>query len=279
MTVPQVFLVTDRAHEEGEPGHEVLDQALANRGISSRWVVWDDPFVDWSEAKLVAVRSTWDYDTRLADFLGWASSIGPSLLHGVDVFRWNTDKSYLVELANLSSLPVIPTELPGDPAELRAAIGRHKPAVVKPRVGAGGRGIVVVYDSEAWLPVDSGPWAVQPLVESVMTEGEHSVFVISGHPVSQLRKVAGKDDFRVHEEYGGSSYDSPLTHEAALLAAEAVAATTDILGCELVYARVDMLRLGGKLMVSEVEVTEPGLYLDLIPENGGKFAEAIAAHL
>lgn len=278
-TAPQVLLVTDRAHEDGEPGHEVLDQALADRGISSRWAVWDDPFVDWSVAKIVAVRSTWDYDTRLQDFLGWANAIGPSLLHGVEVFRWNTDKSYLLDLVQLSSVPVIPTALADNPVNLRAAIGRVQPAVVKPRVGAGGRGIVVVYDSETWLPVDKGPWVVQPLVESVMTTGEESVFVIDGHPVSQLRKVAGKKDFRVHEEYGGASYNTPLMHDTALLAAEAVAATTEILGCEIVYARVDMMRLDGRLVVSEVEVTEPGLYLDLMPENAVLFADAIAARL
>lgn len=241
--------------------------------------MWDDPYVDWSEATIVAVRSTWDYDTRLQDFLGWAGSIGPSLLHGVEVFRWNTDKSYLQDLVQLSSVPVIPTTLADNPVDLRAAIGRFQPAVVKPRVGAGGRGIVVVYDSETWLPVDQGPWVVQPLVESVMTDGEESVFVIDGHPVSQLRKVAGKHDFRVHEEYGGTSYNTPLMHDTALLAAEAVAATTEILDCELVYARVDMMRLDGRLVVSEVEVTEPGLYLDLMPENAVLFADALAARL
>lgn len=279
MTVPQVLLVTDRAHEDGEPGHETLDQALAERGITSAWAVWDDPFVDWSEPKIVAVRSTWDYDTRLPDFLGWAGAIGPSLLHGVDVFRWNTDKSYLLDLAQLSHVPVVPTTLADNLVDLRAAIGRVRPAVVKPRVGAGGRGIVVVYDSETWLPVDKGPWVVQPLVESVMTDGEESVFVINGHPVSQLRKVAGPQDFRVHEEYGGTSYNTPLMPDTALLAAEAVAATTEILDSEIVYARVDMMRLDGRLVVSEVEITEPGLYLDLMPENATLFADALAARL
>lgn len=279
MTAPHVLLVTDRAHEAGEPGHEVLDQALADRGIRSRWAVWDDPFVDWSEPAIVAVRSTWDYDTRLPDFLGWAGSVGSNLLHGVEVFRWNTDKSYLRDLAELSSVPVVPSTLADNLVNLRAAIGRVLPAVVKPRVGAGGRGIVVVYDSEAWLPVDKGPWVVQPLVESVMTDGEDSVFVINGHPVSQLRKVAGAQDFRVHEEYGGSSFNTPLMHDTALLAADAVAATTEILGSEIVYARVDMMRLDGRLVVSEVEVTEPGLYLDLMPENAALFADALAARL
>ena len=278
MSAARVLLATSRDWAAGEPAHEVLDTALAQRGISSAWAVWDDPFVDWSEADLVAVRSTWDYDTRLPDFLGWAASLGSTLLHGADVFRWNTDKSYLVELAE-TGLPVVPTELAADPVELRAAIGRFVPAVVKPRVGAGGRGIVLVYESESWLPVDHGPWVVQPLVTSVMDEGELSVFVIGGHPISQLRKVASRRDIRVHEHHGGTSYLTPLAPEAALLAARAIASASDILDTELVYGRVDMMRHEGELVVSEVEITEPGLYLDLMPENAEPFADAIAAHL
>ena len=279
MSKTQVLLVTSRAYPDGEPGHEALDEELASRGISSRWVVWDDPLVEWDDAEIVAVRSTWDYDTRLHDFLGWAGNIGPALLHGAEVFRWNTDKSYLIDLASSSSVPIVPTAIAATPVELRAAISRFGTSVVKPRVGANGRGIVIVYDAEHWLPVDKGPWVVQPLMESVHHEGEVSVFVFNGHPVSQVRKVAGKDDIRVHTQYGGTSFATPLTHEAALLAAEAVAATTEILRAELIYARVDMLRHEGSLRVSEVEVTEPGLYLDVVPENAKPFADVLQARL
>jgi len=276
---PRVLLVTCSLFPEGEPGHEHLDAALTERGITSAWASWDDPYVEWTTADLVVVRSTWDYETRLVDFLGWAGSIGSRLVHGVEVFRWNTDKSYLVELAAHGGVPVVPTVSVDDPVDLRAAIARHQPAVVKPRVGAGGRGMVVVYDAGSWLPVDPGPWIVQPLVTSVMTDGEQSVFVFNGRPVSQVRKVAGKDDYRVHEWYGGTSYVTPLDPEAALLAARTVAATTEILGSELVYARVDLMRVDGQLMVSEVEITEPGLYLDYLPDNAGHLADALAARL
>lgn len=275
----QVLLVTSIDHKDGEPGHEVLDEALAEHGITSRWVVWDDPFVDWSSAALVIVRSTWDYDLRIKEFLGWATSVGPRLLHSPEMFRWNTDKHYLTELASLSSVPIVPTAVADNPVDLRAAISRFGTSVVKPRIGCGGRGIVIVYDSESWLPVDQGPWVVQPLMESVFHEGEVSVFVIMGHPVSQVNKVAGSGDIRVNDRFGGSLAEVELTHEASLLAVDAVAATTEITGAEIVYARVDMLRFEGRLLVSEVEITEPGLYLQAAPGNGAKFADAIAARL
>jgi glutathione synthase/RimK-type ligase-like ATP-grasp enzyme len=244
------------------------------------WAVWDDPYVDWSAAPLVHVRSTWDYQTRLPDFLGWAHAVGPRLLHGVEAFRWNTDKSYLADLAGRGTVPVVPTVLAESIVDLRVAAAGFGAAVVKPRVGASGIGVHVVADPETWLPSDAGPWVVQPLLGSVQHEGELSVFVIGGHPVSQVRKVAGRDDIRVHEEHGGTTTAVPLTDEAALLAVDAVAATTEILGTELVCARVDLLRDdAGTLLVSEVEITEPGLYLDVVPANGEALAAALAAHL
>ena len=95
---------------------------------------WDDPAVDWSAADLVAVRSTWDYDGRLPEFLAWAGSVGPTLLNGVDLFAWNTDKSYLVTLG-ASGLPIVPTLVAEGEEDLPTAIASYDVAVVKPCVG------------------------------------------------------------------------------------------------------------------------------------------------
>ena len=278
-----LLLVTCSAYADGEPGHAALDRALAARGISVRWVCWDDPGVDWSSA-LVAVRSTWDYEDRVDAFLDWARSV-PRLVNGAEVFAWNTDKAYLVELAS-TGLPVVPTISVDGEEELPAAIAEFESAVVKPRVGAGGRG-VVVFDGTDGGPagldeseLGPGPWVVQPLVASVRTEGEHSVYVIGGEPRSMVRKLPAGDEIRVHEHYGGSTVSVPRTAEAAGLARSAVVAAEHLLGRRLDYARVDLLRLAdGTLAVSELEATEPGLYLEELPENGEAFAALVASLL
>ena len=53
-----------------------------------------------------------------------------------------------------------------------------------------------------------------------------------------------------------------------------------MLGERLPYARVDLMRLAdGELAVSELEVTEPGLYLDVLPGNAEEYAGVLAAAL
>jgi glutathione synthase/RimK-type ligase-like ATP-grasp enzyme len=252
--------------------------------VDARWAVWDDPAVDWAGADLVAVRSTWDYHRRCAEFLAWARAVEREtvLLNGADVFTWNADKAYLVALDG--RVPVVPTSRLSDPglaAGLRSALDRFGAVVVKARTGASGVGVVVAEatDDHRLSGLTAGPWIVQPLVESVRTRGETSVFVLGGRAVSQVEKLPAEGEIRVHEEYGGASRLVPLGAEPARVAVEAMASVADLLGHPLDYGRVDLLEYDGRLVVGEVELIEPGLYLDVCPGNADAFADLVAGGL
>jgi len=268
---------------DGEPGGGLLDSALAARGIGAGWATWDDPDVDWSTADLLAVRSAWDYHRRSTDFLDWARTVERDtvLLNGAESFAWNADKAYLTDL---DDLPVVPTRLLDDDdlvAGLRAAIDRFGTVVVKPRTGASGLGVVIVGStSDARLQgLMAGPWVVQPLVETVRTVGEASVYVFDGRATSQVDKLPGGEEIRVHELYGGGSRVGVLSVEAAALAQRAMAVASERVGVDLAYGRVDMMRHQGRLVVSEIELIEPGLYLGVIPDNAEPLAELVAERL
>jgi glutathione synthase/RimK-type ligase-like ATP-grasp enzyme len=283
-----VLLATCAAMPDGEPGHEALEAALAARGIDVAWVAWDDASVDWDAAPLVVVRSTWDYTTRAEEFLTWTHKLDQSrLLNGADVFAWNHDKAYLTDLG---SLPVVPTRLASSPEEYAAALDEFGTVVVKPRVSAGGAGLIVVSDPldprlgqaiqshPTYEPV-GGPWIAQPLVESVRTRGEVSVFLLAGRVVSQVDKLPVGDEVRVHEEFGGASRPVPIDPAVAEVASTADAWLAERFGRPLDYVRVDLLQHEGEWVVSELELIEPGLYLDVLPANAEPFADLVAARL
>lgn len=281
-----VLLATSRDWPDGEPDGVLLVEALADRGVTAAWACWDDPDVEWGAARLVVVRSTWDYTERPAGFLAWARDVEARtrLLHGSAVFAWNVDKTYLSGLPG--DLPVVPTLAVDGEEDLPAAIAEFGTAVVKPRIGAGGFG-VTVFDGTDGGPADldeSGllppPWVVQPLVESIHTEGETSVFLLGGHAVSQVDKTPAPGEIRVHEYFGGRSVGVPLRPEAADLAERATRAVEAQLGTTLAYGRADMMRLAdGRLALSELELVEPGLYLDIDPAIAGRFADLVAGLL
>ncbi len=79
----------------------------------------------------------------------------------------------------------------------------------------------------------------------------------------------------MHEHFGGASRPVPFRDECVELALAAMAAVA-LDGRPLDYGRVDMLRLGdGTLAVSELELIEPGLYLDVLPGNAEPFADLV----
>lgn len=279
-----VLLATFNLLPDGEPGGELLVAALAERDIDARWVCWDDPAVDWAAADLVVVRATWDYQRRYAEFAAWTRAVERTtpFLNSADVFAWNADKRYLLDLAD--RVPVVPTALVDDrslvPA-LQAAVDRHGTVVIKPRTGASGIGVVVVESvaDPGLQALTSGPWVVQPLVESVRTLGETSVYVLDGRAVAQLHKRPAGTEIRVHELYGGETRAVDLDGPAAEVALAAMAAAADLLGVSLDYGRVDLMEYDGQLVVGEVELIEPGLYLDVSPVNAAPFAELVASRL
>ncbi len=279
--MPQVLLATFCLLPGGEPGGGSLVSALADRGVAAAWAAWDDPAVDWAAADLVVVRSTWDYHRRCSDFLGWARGVEKQtrLLNGAEVFTWNCDKSYLVDLGE--RVPVVPSSLVDDTglrAGLEQALERFGTVVVKSRIGASGVGVVVAdrVDDPRLAGLTAGPWVVQPLVESVRTVGEASVFVMGGRAVSQVEKMPPTGEIRVQEEYGGVTRPVRLDERAAALAETAVSEASGLLGRVLDYGRVDIMEHEGRLVVSEAELIEPGLYLDVLPANVEMFADLLA---
>ncbi len=279
-----ILLATFNLLPEGEADGERLVQALAERGLVARWAVWDDADVDWGGADLVAVRSTWDYHRRCSEFLAWARTVEKctSLLNGSTVFAWNADKSYLVELE--PHIPVVPTALLDDRSlvgGMKEALERWGTVVLKPRTGAGGVGVVVAESlSDPRLEgLTAAPWVIQPLVPAVRTVGETSVFVFDGRAMAQIDKLPGGHDIRVHDLYGGTSSFVELAEDTASLAERAVAVASELLATELPCARVDMFRWQEDWAVSELELIEPGLSLDLVPGNATAFAVMIAHQL
>ena len=269
-----VLLVTFNLMPDGEPGAAALSDAFAERDIDARWVCWDDPTVDWAAADLVAVRSTWDYHRRLPAFLDWARAVEAQapVLNGADVFAWNIDKAYLVELAD--ALPVVPTVLLDDAtlvSGLTAAFERWGTVVVKPAseraAGAWSSSVgSTTGASSTWLPVPGScnPWSSRsaPVVRPRSTS---STVARPRRSTSRWRRRrrggAGARGVRRQQPA------VPARPGRADVAEHAVRAVATRLDADLAYARVDLMEWDGAWVVREIELIEPGLYLDVAPRS------------
>ncbi len=277
MTVLDVALATFVDFPEGWVDDHVLVEALRDLGISSGFVCWDDPDARWTSTGMVLIRSTWDYHQRLNAFLGWVDYVGTAtrLYNRPEVVRWNCHKRYLIELAE-QGITTVPTRLVA--AGQHAVLGEGQ-QIIKPAVSIGGdrtiRGATQA-DLDALVATDDV--LVQPYVPEVETEGELSIVCVAGEPTHVVRKIPAAGDFRAQEHHGASLATIPLRpeHEALARAALDVARDASASVEPPLYARVDAVPVGGNLLLMELELIEPTLWLRSHPPAAAALARAVA---
>ena len=262
-------------------------QALLDLSVRADWAVWDDPRVDWAAADLVVVRSTWDYARRRDEFLTWARSV-PRLANPVDVLAWNSDKTYLKQLAD-AGVPVVPTTwyAPGD-----NPVAPDGESVVKPAISAGARDTARHADPEAArahavsLLDARRAVMVQPYLHAIDSVGETGLVWMADRFSHAFGKGAllarGADPaggLFVHEQVGAREA-SAAEREVAERALDALAAVTPVDRCQLLYARVDLVPGpdGGPVLL-ELELAEPSLWFTAEPDAPARWARAVADRL
>lgn len=262
-----------------------LHRALEARGIDFDRPLWNDPEVDWSGYDLAVVRTPWDYTEDREGFVAWAERTAGQvgLENSADVLRWNTHKSYLIELEE-RGVPIVPTAWLGqgasiDLAELVAARGWGE-VVVKPTVAAGSDGLLRVAAGEARRPdvqahVDAllahGDAMVQPFRHRI-SEGELSLVAIEGTVTHAVRKMPAVGEYRVQGRFGGQYAPEVMSADAVSLAEWIL----ESVGTPLLYARVDLvLADDGTLELGELEATEPDLYLEHSEQGTEALIDAI----
>ncbi|PZS35103.1 MAG: hypothetical protein DLM58_04480 [Pseudonocardiales bacterium] len=283
-----VVLATCAELPDGDEDGDALVAALAGRGVAARWQIWNDPDASWTET-LVVVRSTWDYTRDRDAFLAWARGV-PRLANPPDVIAWNSDKTYLRDLAD-AGVAVVPTTFvaPGEMAPLPVA-GEF---VVKPSVGAGSMGAgrfaqnaITAAQAHVATLHDAGRIVlVQPYLSDVDTAGETALIYVDGQFSHAIRKGAmlppqttdvqdqlSSDTMFLFEQVAARG-----PAEAELAAGEQVMRVLrDRLGADLLYTRVDLLPTAAGPVLIELELIEPSLFLGYDDDAADRFAKAIA---
>lgn len=247
----------------GLPGLSADDQLLRDEllreGHHVTAAVWDDARVRWDAFDSIVLRSTWDYHTRFDDFRAWLATLGDApLWNPRSVVERNLHKSYLLSMPN-----VVPTRLvqTGEHVEVTSRV------VVKPAVSASAY-LTTVTDTSFVAEFEA---LVQPFVEEVTTQGEWSLLFAAGEFSHAVLKQPRSGDFRVQHEFGGSA--AAATPPPALIDdAQAILATIEE---PWLYARVDGVDRDGRLLLMELEMTEPSLFLARDADAPRRFAQAI----
>jgi glutathione synthase/RimK-type ligase-like ATP-grasp enzyme len=259
-----VALATCLVLPEPDADLEPLLGALREAGIKAKALAWDDPYADFAAAHLTLIRSTWNYSLQPAQFLRWVDDVASrsDLWNPPATVRWNTHKSYLLDL-EAKGVPVVPTHLAkrGDKTPLRQVMETRgwSEVVVKPAVSGGSRatrrvrrGEVEVGEAHLLALVMREDVLVQPYQASVEGHGERAIVTVDGEPTHAVRKTP-----RFVGDPEQVSEAMPIADDEAALARQAIAAAPG----PLLYARVDVARdEQGKPRVMELELVEPSMF-------------------
>jgi glutathione synthase/RimK-type ligase-like ATP-grasp enzyme len=262
---------------------QLLVTALEARNLRVRSVVWDDPSIDWAEARMCLLRSVWDYHLRHPEFLAWLDSLPPSMQvwNPPDVVRWNSHKRYLRDLES-RGIPIVPTEwfAPEEEPDLARLAGSNgwDAVVVKPVVSADAYR-TSVFDGASFevgqkhldALLADGEAMVQRFMDEVHDAGERCLIVIDGEITHAVRKTTVFDP---------AWEDRPPRVEVSDAERALAQSALDAAGFEYLYARVDMVHDDdGAPRLMELEMFEPTLYFGEGPGSADLLAERVASLL
>lgn len=266
----------------------LVQKALESNGLKVERINWDHPTYDWSEAKVLLFRTTWDYFDRFSEFDKWLQKVKKTcrLMNSSELIHWNINKSYLKDLRN-DGIRIPPTLFieTGSQKTLEAIIEESgwPELVLKPLIAGAARHtyrlntancaeISIVYTEL----IQNEEMMVQEFQHQIMTKGEIALIFFGSRFSHAILKKAKKGDFRVQDDFGGTVHDYSPSEEEIDFARKALEACPEL----PIYARVDIIwNNEDELCVSELELIEPELWFRKNENAANLLAKMIVSQL
>ncbi len=286
------FLSTDDL-EDYFVWDNLLIQPFSQHGVHVDVISWHATDIDWSQYDAVIVRSTWDYQEHADAFIDKLIEITKHdtvLINPLSLMQWNISKRYL-QILQTQGITIIPSVFFDSVAisdiYAQFAYFDTQEIIIKPLISANSDNTFRLDHTN--LMAQAGPLSnifsttpcvIQPFLDSVINEGEYSLFYFNGEYSHTIRKVPKSGDFRVQEEHGGELITVIPDERQLSAAAKVLAALPE----KSLYARVDLIRnpraqKDDIWQLMEVELIEPSLYFNMDEASPERFVQATLNYL
>lgn len=251
-----------------------LIEVFKKRKVEAVPVAWNDIDTNWNDFEAVIIRNTWDYYLQYQNFTNWLQSLHNqriSVYNPLELIFWNIHKFYLKGLSQ-KGIKIIPSFFVD--REVQEVSLPWRQLVIKPAVSAGSFKTHKISREELELEdlKQAGEWLIQPFIPEIESNGEVSLIFIQGDFSHAVKKTPKEGDFKVQKQYGGN-YQVYTPTELTLIQAENV--LKSIPNHEkLLFARIDGIVIDEIFYLMEVELIEPDLYFNLVPEARDRFVDA-----
>lgn len=262
----------------------LIIDALRAKGLTVDVTNWDNPDYNWSQTRAVVFRTIWDYFERYEEFSVWLGNLRTKtqLINSYELIHWNIDKHYLayLEAAGIAIVPTIYVDKGQYRSIAEVCLERDwQDVVIKPAIAGGAFHTYKVqeferldYEETFENLVTERDMLIQPFIKSIATRGEASLMIFNGTYTHAILKKAKAGDYRVQDDWGGTVHPYHPSDEEITFAKACFAACPSIPA----YGRADILwDEDGGILLGELEIIEPELWVRNAPESARQFAEGI----
>lgn len=267
---------------------KLLIEPMKNIGWIAEEVSWRKKNINWSNYDAVVVRSTWDYQNDSEKFVRVLEKINDvsHLENDLDLMIWNMNKNYLFDLEQ-KGVKIVNTiwEKSFNPDLANEYFERLNTAeiIIKPNISANADNTFRLTKEKLKENLKvlkkifkDREFMVQPFLNSIIEEGEYSLFFFNGKFSHSVLKKPKENDFRVQEEHGGDIQPFKVSSELIMVAEDIIKKLSTI----PLYGRVDLVRnQENKFALIELELIEPSLYLNKDDQSPLRFVKAFAEKL
>lgn len=272
--------------------HLIQDDRLAieplrKLGFDVLPLVWDDPSQDLALFDAFVFRSCWNYHRKAEFFENWLKDLkklNRPVFNSIEINIWNLNKKYLLDLARKGVVIPETTFLPAGtfnsnliPHYLQKI--QSEKIVVKPSISLNGEDTYLLPKFEIEKIIlrsleinKSRDLLLQQFIPEIQTDGEISLMYFNKKFSHAIRKTAKQEEFRIHQEHGGSREAFFPESDVLSFAIDVVRAIPE----DLLFCRVDLVRSSGKRYLIEFEILDPMLFLGMDLQAPDRFAKAIA---
>lgn len=253
---------------------------LVRLGCAVRVARWTDPDIDWTTSACTVLRSPWDAYLQPEKFLGWLALVEQktTVVNAPELLRWNFDKRYLLAIED-NGVPIISTHYWERGQAISDWTAPWDEVVVKPVIGASSIGVgrfrlpeqrLQMEQHAAVLLMSTGV-LLQRYESSVSTAMERSLVFIAGTYSHAVRRIP----FNLGATPDTDDFDHEASIEEIEFAKRALAAAD---AKTVPYARVDLLPTSHGLVIMELELIDPALFLTRRPAAAAELASSLIKH-
>ncbi len=238
----------------------ILQKYLLKNGIATKIIAWEK---DIPLTPYTLVRSIWGYQKQYEDFNNYLQMIHKftELINSYEIIIANIDKQKEFEILDKYAIPHIKTTFYKDLTTLKPHLKNN--LVVKPIISASGNHTHLIKDNQEEILNDltnvSCGFMLQEFIPEIK-DGEYSIIVFGNQISHAVIRYPGILSTAKKTEY------IPLEQLDNQLISLVKQITSIPEFQNNAYMRIDTVKTNNQYLVMEIELTEPQLFFEWLPD-------------